>query len=74
MKLVKLSIIALSLGLFVTSCGGGSGETKTPDSTATQTAPPATPPPAATPAPDTTKAAAAPAADTTKKADDKMKK
>ncbi len=65
MKLVKLSVFALTLGLFVASCGSGSGEAATTDTVAApapEAAPeaaPATPPPADT-------AAAAPAADTTK--------
>lgn len=69
MKLVKISIVALSMGLFFASCGGNT-ETAAPatDSAATVApAPEAAPAPvdsaaAATPAADTTKAAAAPAA------------
>jgi len=63
MKLVKLSVFALTLGLFVASCGSGSGEAANTDTMAApapEAAPeaaPATPPPADT--------AAAPAADTT---------
>jgi hypothetical protein len=67
MKLVKISIVALSMGLFFASCGGNT-ETAAPatDSAATVApAPEAAPAPAtdsaATPA-DTTKAAAAPEA------------
>lgn len=68
MKLVKISIVALSMGLFFASCGGNT-ETAAPatDSAATVApAPEAAPAPATdsatTPAADTTKAAAAPAA------------
>ena len=70
MKFVKLSIVALSLGVFVTSCGGG--ENKAAEGAAT-TAPATTeaaaPAPATTPAPpagDSVKNAG-PAKDTTKK-------
>ncbi|MBS1584998.1 MAG: hypothetical protein JSS82_05570 [Bacteroidetes bacterium] len=69
MKFVKLSIVAMALGLFVTSCGNNESETKTTDSTATTAAP--APAPAPAPADTAMKAAdtmkAAPAADTTKK-------
>ncbi len=60
MKFVKLSVLALSLGMFIASCGNGSSEAPKTDTTAAQPAAPA-------PAMDTTKAA--PAMDTTKKAD-----
>lgn len=52
MKIVKLSIIALAMGLFAASCGNGSESTKMADSTATSTST-VTTPPAASPAPDT---------------------
>jgi hypothetical protein len=45
MKFVKLSVLALSLGLFVASCGNSSETTTTTDSTTT-TAPVAEPTPA----------------------------
>ena len=68
MKLVKISIVALSMGLFFASCGGNT-ETAAPatDSAATVApAPEAAPAPAmdsaATPAADTIKVTAAPAA------------
>ncbi len=61
MKLVKLSVLALAMGLFVASCGNGNGDApKTDTATPPPAAPPATPPPA-----DTT----AKPADTTKPAD-----
>lgn len=71
MKFVKLSIFALSLGLFVASCGESkTEETPATDSTATEMAAPApeaTTEPAATT--DTTAAAgAATTTDTTKAA------
>jgi multisubunit Na+/H+ antiporter MnhC subunit len=67
MKFVKLSIVALSLGLFVTSCGSSETKTETPATTeATTTEAVAAPAPAATPdtmtaapaKPDTAKATA----------------
>lgn len=70
MKFVKLSIVALSMGLFLASCGGNS-ETTTPTEDTTTTAPVTEPAPAVpavtdtTAAPavtDTTTAAPAPAA------------
>ncbi len=69
MKFVKFGIFALSMSLFIASCGGSSttDSTKT-DSTSTTTAPAAAPAPAATPAPDTTHPAAM---DTTKKMETK---
>ena len=64
MKLVKLSIVAITLGLFVTSCGSGNAEAPKTDSasatTAAQVAAPAKP--------DTLNAAPAKPADTTKPA------
>ena len=57
MKFVKLSLFALTLGLFATSCGEGSGEAAKTDTVAA---------PAPAPAPE---AAPAPAVDTTKKMD-----
>jgi hypothetical protein len=71
MKFVKLSIFALTLGLFITSCGNSesNNEAATTDSAAMAPAPEATPAPeAAAPAADT---AAAPAADTTKAMENK---
>lgn len=65
MKFVKLSIIALSLGLFVASCGSGNGENKPTDSTAATTAPAhvdTTTAPPAKPADSTTTASPAPEA------------
>lgn len=68
MKLVKLSIVALSMGLFLASCGGNTEATETPAAdTAAVTEAPAVEPAAtdstaaAAPA-DTTAAAPAPAA------------
>ena len=52
MKFVKLSIVALSMGLFVASCGDTNNDTETTDSTAMMTT---TPEPIA-PAMDTTTA------------------
>lgn len=71
MKFVKLSVLALSMGLFVASCGNGSGEAAKTDTAAKAAEAPkaAEPAPAAAPAADTTKAAApaaAPAADAKK--------
>ena len=63
MKFVKFSVLALTLGMFIASCGNGSGENKPADTTAA---------PAATPAPDTTHAAMP--ADTTHKMADTAKK
>lgn len=58
MKFVKLSIFALSMGLFVASCGdNASEETTTTDTTATMTP--------AEPAPMTVDTTMAPPADTT---------
>ena len=68
MKFVKLSIVALTLGVFVTSCGGGEGTKPNADSAANAaTAAPAAPTtPTAAPAPvDTMKAG--PAKDTAAK-------
>jgi hypothetical protein len=63
MKLVKLSVFALTLGIFATSCGGGNAETPKTDSAAMAPAPAPAPAPAAV---DTAKkmdsAAMAPAA------------
>ena len=64
MKFVKLSVLALSMGLFVASCGNGAGEAAKTDTVAAAPAPAAEPTPAAAPV-DTAKhdtAAAAPAA------------
>ena len=72
MKFVKLSIFALTMGLFIASCGNGENkEAAKTDTAATAPAPEATPAaaPAATPADTTTAAAATPAADTAKKAE-----
>ena len=64
MKFVKFSVLALSLGIFVASCGNGSGDAAKTDSTSSSaTTTSATPPPAA-PA-DTMTAAPAKPADTT---------
>lgn len=63
MKLVKLSIVALSMGLFLASCGGNTEATETPAAdTAAVTEAPAVEP--AAPAATDSTAAAAPA-DTT---------
>ena len=64
MKFVKLSIFALTMGLFVASCGNGNGDAAHTDSAAT--APAVTEPaPAAAPAvTDTPTAPAATPADT----------
>lgn len=71
MKFVKLSVLALSMGLFAASCGNSSSEsTKTNDTTAVMaTTAPATPPPAASPATADTMAKPA---DTTAKMGSKM--
>ena len=53
MKFVKLSILTLTLGFFVASCGNGGGEAD--KKTDTATAAPAPPPAAPAPAMDTTK-------------------
>lgn len=58
MKFVKFSVLALSLGLFVASCGNGGGEAAHTDSAATAAPAEAAP---ATPAPATTDSAAKPA-------------
>ena len=59
MKFVKFSVLALSLGLFVASCGnGGSEATETP-ATTEAVAPEATTTPEAAPATTTTDSAAA---------------
>jgi len=70
MKFVKLSIFALTMGLFIASCGNSeSTENATTDSTAAAAPAPAPEPaPAAAPAADTTHA---PAADTAKKMEEK---
>lgn len=61
MKFVKLSVIALSMGLFLASCGGSSTTEETAPATEA-TAPEATPAPeAAAPAPVDSAAAATPA-------------
>ncbi len=77
MKFVKLSVLALSMGLFVASCGNGGGEAPKTDSAATAAPAPApAPAPAAAPA-DTMNAGAAKPADTSKMApaaDSKMEK
>ncbi len=56
MKFVKLSIVALTLGVFVTSCGGGEGTKPATDSAAAATTATTT----------TTTTAPAPAVDTQK--------
>lgn len=62
MKFVKLSIFALTMGLFIASCGNSENkEAATTDSTAAAA-------PAPAPAPEAAPAAA-PAADTAKKMD-----
>ncbi len=68
MKFVKFSVFALTMGLFVASCGGG-GETKTTDSTASATTTTMQAAPAPAPATaDTMTAGAAKPADTAKPA------
>lgn len=63
MKVLKLSVIALTLGFFVTSCGNSNTEATTPAETTEATAPVETAPaPEATAPVDTM---ATPAADTT---------
>ena len=64
MKLVKLSMLALTMSLFVVSCGGGEGEKPAADTVAATPAAEPTPAPAPAPA-DTT---AKPATDTAKAA------
>ncbi len=64
MKFVKLSMLALTMSLFVVSCGGGEGEKPAADTVA---AAPATPAAEPTPAP------AAPADSTAKPATDTAK-
>ena len=59
MKFVKFSVLALSLGLFVASCGNGGSEAEAP-ATAVEAAPPAETTPAET-TPPATDSAAAPA-------------
>lgn len=67
MKFVKLSIFALTMGLFIASCGNGENkEAATTDSTAMAPAPAPEAAPAAAPADTTAAPAAAPAADTAK--------
>ncbi len=69
MKFVKLSIVALSMSLFVVSCGSGSGDAPKVDSSASSSATTTTtttPPPAAPV--DTMNAGAAKPADTAKPA------
>ena len=67
MKFVKLSIVALCLGVFVTSCGDSKPATDA-SATTTTMATTETVAPAAPAKPDTMNAGAAkPAADTTKK-------
>ncbi|OJW79088.1 MAG: hypothetical protein BGO69_00350 [Bacteroidetes bacterium 46-16] len=69
MKFVKLSIFALTLGLFITSCGNSENqEAATEDSAAMAPAPAPEAAPEAAPMADTT---AAPAADTTKAMENK---
>ncbi|MCD6013573.1 MAG: hypothetical protein K0Q79_3435 [Flavipsychrobacter sp.] len=58
MKFVKLSIVALTLGLFVASCGNSSTE-ETTNTDTTVAAPPVTEPAPATPPPADTTAAPA---------------
>lgn len=58
MKFIKLSIFALTMGLFVASCGNGENTTETTDSTVTETPVAETPAPEATPAPADTMTAA----------------
>lgn len=49
MKLMKLSVLAIAMGLFVASCGNGDSGTPPADTTAPPPAmPPSTPPPADT--------------------------
>jgi hypothetical protein len=71
MKFVKLSIVAMAMGLFVASCGNNeNAENKTEDSTAMAPAPEATPAPAPAAADTAMKAdtaAKAATADTAKK-------
>ena len=68
MKFVKLSIVALTLGLFITSCGNSENkDAATTDSTTMEAAPA----PEATPAPAPADTTAAPAADTTKAMENK---
>ena len=65
MKLVKLSMLALTMSLFVVSCGGGEGEKPAADTVA---AAPATPTAEPTPAPTPADTTAKPATDTAKAA------
>jgi hypothetical protein len=51
MKFVKISIVALSMGLFLASCGGGESAAPAVDSTATPAVETPVAPPAETPAP-----------------------
>ena len=71
MKFAKLSIVALSLGVFVASCGNGGDAAKAAADSAANaaTATPVAAPPVATPPPaDTLNAGAAKPADTAKAA------
>jgi hypothetical protein len=62
MKFVKFSVLALSLGLFVASCGNSGSEAEAPATTeAAAPAPEATPAPEAAPAAPATDSTAAPA-------------
>ncbi|MBN9483068.1 MAG: hypothetical protein J0H46_06930 [Bacteroidetes bacterium] len=66
MKLVKLSVLALTMGLFVASCGNKTEETTTTTDSTTMEAP--------APAPAPVDTMAAPAADTTMMHADTTKK
>ena len=69
MKLVKLSVFALTMGLFVASCGNGNSEAPKADTTVAPAAAPAPAPAAA----DTTAKPAADAKATEPKKDEKKK-
>ena len=75
MKLIKLSVMTLAMGLVLASCGdkGAEGAKTGTDSATAMPATPPPPPPAAEPA-KTDSAAMAAAKDTTKPADTKMDK
>ena len=63
MKVLKLSVIALTLGFFVTSCGDANTEATAPAETTEAVVPAETPAPEAAMAPATMDSTATPAVD-----------